>query len=83
MANVKVMYKFFDQVDLIAKNLSSGSEESKVLLDTFFHRVLRICDGLEGPDIDWNGIALVARDDLPENIDEINDDFLNEAWTNR
>lgn len=83
MSNLKIMFKFFDHVETIINNLSCNDQYKKELLDSFFHRILLVFDGIEGPDIDWNGIALVARTDLPENVDEINDEFLNDAWSNR
>jgi hypothetical protein len=82
MANINTMFQFFDHVERII-GIIARDEEDKKILDSFFYRVLRVCDGLEGPDIKWIGIALVARADLPEDVNEINDEFLSEAWLNR
>jgi|GEM_PF-3001495 len=52
-------------------------------LEGFFFRVLCIFDGIEGKDLSWKGVSLVASEDLPDNVDEINDDFLHDEWSNR
>lgn len=83
MANVKKMYEFFDIVESVITELSQGNSEKRDLLNTFFTRLLTVLDGQEGLDINWNGIALVAPEDLPDGIEEINDDFLHDAWSNR
>ena len=83
MANVKKMYELFDIVESVIKELSQGNSEKKDLLNTFFTRLLTVLDGQEGLDINWNGIALVAPEDLPDDVEEINDDFLHDAWSNR
>lgn len=82
MANVRKMYQFFDIVDDLIKRSSSNDPELSRSLDAFFFRILTICDGLEGPE-GWNGIALVAREDLPAELEEINDEFLHDAWSSR
>lgn len=83
MANIKKMYELFDIVESVITELSQGNSEKKDLLNTFFTRLLTILDGQEGLDINWNGIALVAPEDLPDAVEEINDDFLHDAWSNR
>jgi len=83
MANVKKMYELFDIVESVITELSRGNSEKKDLLNTFFTRLLTVLDGQEGLDINWNGIALVAPEDLPDDVEEINDDFLHDAWSNR
>jgi len=83
MANVRKMNEFFDIVDSIITELSQGDVGKKDLLNTFFIRVLTVIDGQEGLDIKWNGIALVAPEDLPDHVEEINDDFLHDAWSDR
>jgi hypothetical protein len=83
MANVKVMYELFDFVDSLIAEISDGQVEKKELLETFFFRLLSAFDGVEGPDLHWKGIALVATEDLPDEVTEINDDFLHDAWSSR
>lgn len=82
MANVRRMWEFFDTVDSLIGELAAGDDRIRGILCTFFFRVLTICDGLEGPD-GWNGIALVATEDLPGDVEEINDAFLHDAWSER
>jgi hypothetical protein len=82
MANVRRMWEFFTVVDDLIENLSEGEPSMKDALDPFFFRVLTICDGLEGP-TGWEGISLVAPEDLPEIVQEINDEFLHDAWSGR
>ena len=83
MANLKIMYDLFDIIDSLIAELSDGEPEKKDLLESFFFRVLSVFDGVEGPDLGWSGIALVAPEDLPDNVDEINDDFLHDVWSSR
>jgi hypothetical protein len=83
MANVKVMYELFDFVDSLIATMSDGQAEKKALLGSFFFRLLSVFDGVEGPDLHWKGIALVATEDLPDDVEEINDDFLHDAWSSR
>lgn len=83
MANLKIMYDLFDIIDSIIAEMSDGEPEKKDFLESFFFRVLGVFDGVEGPDLGWDGIALVAPEDLPDDVDEINDDFLHDAWSSR
>lgn len=83
MANVKVMYKLFDFVDSLIEKMSDGQAEWKELLESFFFRLLSVFDGVEDPDLHWKGIALVTTEDLPDSVEEINDDFLHDAWSSR
>lgn len=83
MSNINKMYEFFDIIDTIIIEMSEEDTEKAKLLETFFVRILSVCDGLEGPNFDWNGIALVAAENLPKDVEEINDDFLYSAWLNR
>jgi len=83
MANVKVMFDFFDTVESLIQELSAHDNNKQDLLNSFFIRLLSVLDGEEGTSIDWRGIALVSRDDLPEAIQEINDEFLHDVWTHR
>jgi hypothetical protein len=83
MANVKIMYELFDFVDSVVARVSDGQVEKKELLESFFFRLLCVFDGVEGPDLDWKGIALVAAEDLPDGVEEINDEFLHDVWSSR
>ena len=83
MANVEIMWRFFDFVDSIIADFAQNDNEKVELLESFFFRVLCVLDGVEGPDLDWQGIALVASGDLPDTVDEINDDMLHDVWTAR
>ncbi|MEN6450108.1 MAG: hypothetical protein ABFC96_06430 [Thermoguttaceae bacterium] len=82
MTNIKMLWRLFDVVDTITSELGRGDEERKDLLDNFFFRFLTVCDGLEGPE-GCRGIALVATEDLPSDVEEINDGFLHELWAER
>lgn len=81
MANVAVMWKLFDFFDHVVADVAEGDDEKAILLNQFLVRLLSTFDGVEGPDLKWKGIALVAREDLPETVQEINDEFLHTAWS--
>ena len=82
MPNVRRMWQFFELIDDRIQRMSSGDERLKALLNEFVISLFTICDGLEGPD-GWSGISLVYTDDLPETVEEINDGFLHEMWSDR
>jgi hypothetical protein len=82
MASVEKMWTFFDIVDDLINRISQDDDHKRQLLDSFFFRVLTVCDGLEGPE-GWKGIALVATEDLPDEVEEINDGFLHDMWSDR
>lgn len=79
MANVAKMWQFFAIVRDVIDRMADGKPQTKEVLTEFMLRVLTICDGMEGPE-DWNGIALVAQENLPDEVEEINDGFLHDAW---
>lgn len=84
MANVAVMEELFDIVEGIITDMAQGDSEKSVLLKQFFVSVLSVMDGLEANDLkSWKGVALIARDDLPKSVPEINDGFLHEMWSER
>ena len=83
MANVDKMWVFLDMVASVVAELAEGDPDKKDLMNTLIVRILSILDGVEGPDLEWKGIALVAQDDLPDDVDTINDDFLHDAWCSR
>jgi hypothetical protein len=83
MASVHVMWSFFEMIDSCIMELAQGDPEKKELLDRLVFEMLCIFDGVSSPDSDWNGIVLVATDELPDGVEEINDDFLHDAWSYR
>jgi len=83
MANVRKMYDLFEIIDSLIERQAEGDEERRRLLKGFCFRLFSVLDGLEEPNEDWKGVALVAREDLPEGAEEINDEFLHDAWSNR
>jgi hypothetical protein len=83
MPNLARMHQFFDSVDQAIEGISAGDAAKREDLERLLLRVLLICDGLEGPDLEWTGIALVAREDLPDTVEEVNDGFLHDAWSER
>ena len=82
MSNVRIMWEFFDIVDDIITEMAGDDQGISKILKYFFIRILSVCDGLEGAE-NWKGIALVAQEDLPSNVEEINDGFLHEMWADR
>ncbi len=83
MTNVAAMWKLFDFVDHLIADTADGDGEKARLLNQFFVRLLSTFDGVEGPDLEWKGIALIAREDLAADAREINDEFLHTAWSER
>jgi hypothetical protein len=79
MANVERMWQFFDAIDYAIEHTAPGDANLRKSLRALVFRILTVCDGLEGPE-GWKGIALVAREDLPPDVEEINDEFLHDAW---
>jgi hypothetical protein len=83
MSNRITLDQFFGQVDHAISEMSEGNAEKEELLKIFFVRVLSILDGLEGEDSSWKGIRLVAPEDLPSGVREVNDGFLHDEWSER
>lgn len=83
MASVDKMWVFFDMVASAIAELAEGDPNKEELMNTLVVRILSILDGVEGPHLEWNGIALVAQEDLSDNVNTINDDFLHDAWSSR
>ena len=83
MANVKRMWELFDIVDSVILELAEGDSRKEELLTAFFVRLLCVGDGGEGSELEWRGIALVAQEDLPDEVEEINDELLHDAWSSR
>ena len=83
MANIQKMWELFEVVDALISELAEGDHKKEEMLRVFFFRILSVLDGVEGPSVEWKGIALVAGEDLPEEVEEINDDFLHDAWSSR
>jgi len=61
--------------------LAGGDEKKREMLDDFFFHMLCVFDGVQGPDVEWDGISLVDPDTLETKAEEINDDFLHDEWT--
>jgi len=83
MANIAKMHEFFEIVDLLIQELSADDPAKREMLEHFFFRILCVCDGMEGSDLDWKGIALVAQENLPSGVEEVNDGFLHDVWSER
>jgi hypothetical protein len=84
MSNPALLQQFFHNVDLVIDEMSEGDSAHRELLRQFFFRVLSIIDGVEGADVtQWRGIALIAKEDLKSGLEEINDNFLHELWSER
>ena len=77
------MFDLFKATDSLIVEISCGDLQKKNRLDLFCFRLFCLLDGVEMPWDSWRGIALVAREDLPDEVDEINDDFLHDAWRHR
>ena len=84
MARVDKMHEFFNIADGIIEDMAKGNSERIHMLNTFFIRILSVLDGLEmGNNPAWSGLRLVDPRDLPESVEEINDGFLHDAWSER
>jgi len=78
--SIEKMYQLFEELDVLIGKVSQDSKETESLLDLFCFRVFSILDGVEASNLSWKGVALVARENVPDSLDEINDDFLHDAW---
>ncbi len=82
MSNLTKIWELFELIQDVVDEMALDKDGNKKLLNEFTIRILTILDGLEGP-VGWKGIALVAKEDLPDSIPEINDGFLHELWSER
>jgi hypothetical protein len=83
MDNLTTLEILFRSMDELIEESCLGDADRRQMLERFCFRLLCVFDGIEGPTIGWRGVALVAPSDLPEGVDEINDDFLHDEWSNR
>jgi len=74
------MFQLFEELDTLISELSGGEKAKEELLELFSFRFFSILDGVEASDVSWKGVALLAREAVPDTLDEINDDFLHDAW---